>query len=78
MTALTLSPEQGLSRYLSDIRKFPMLDKEQEFMLAKRWREHGDPEAAGKYGKISLTAGGENRHGLSWLWLAARRGNFRG
>jgi RNA polymerase sigma-32 factor len=47
-TALTiaLSPEQGLQRYLSEIRKFPMLEKEQEFMLAKAWREHGDSKAA--------------------------------
>jgi RNA polymerase sigma-32 factor len=41
-----LSPEQGLSRYLTEIRKFPMLGKEEEFMLAKRWREHEDPQAA--------------------------------
>jgi RNA polymerase sigma-32 factor len=41
-----LSPEQGLSRYLTEIRKFPMLVKEEEFMLAKRWREHEDPTAA--------------------------------
>ncbi len=47
-TALTLalSPEQGLQRYLSEIRKFPMLEKDREFMLAKRWQEHGDTEAA--------------------------------
>src|SRR5690348_2808977 len=36
----------GLSRYLSEIRKFPMLGKEQEFMLAKSWREHQDLGAA--------------------------------
>jgi RNA polymerase sigma-32 factor len=49
-TALTiaLSPEQGLQRYLSEIRKFPMLQKEEEFMLAKRWQEHGDTQAAHK------------------------------
>ncbi len=41
-----LSPEQGLSRYLTEIRKFPMLDKNEEFMLARRWRDHGDTEAA--------------------------------
>jgi RNA polymerase sigma-32 factor len=41
-----LSPDGNLSRYLQDIRKFPMLEKEEEFMLAKRWREHGDTEAA--------------------------------
>src|ERR671926_273314 len=41
-----MTPEGGLSRYLSEIRKFPMLTKDEEFMLAKRWKEHEDPEAA--------------------------------
>ena len=41
-----ISPEGGLSRYLTEIRKFPMLTKDEEFMLAKRWREHEDSEAA--------------------------------
>ena len=41
-----ISPEGGLSRYLTEIRKFPMLTKDEEFMLAKRWREHEDPAAA--------------------------------
>jgi RNA polymerase sigma-32 factor len=41
-----MSPEGGLSRYLTEIRKFPMLAKDQEFMLAKRWKEHQDTEAA--------------------------------
>jgi RNA polymerase sigma-32 factor len=41
-----MSPEGGLSRYLSEIRKFPMLAKDEEFMLAKRWQQHEDPEAA--------------------------------
>ncbi len=41
-----LSPEGNLSRYLQEIRKFPMLEKEEEYILAKRWREHGDSEAA--------------------------------
>jgi RNA polymerase sigma-32 factor len=41
-----MSPEGGLSRYLSEIRKFPMLAKDEEFMLAKAWQEHEDPEAA--------------------------------
>ena len=47
-TALTIamSPELGLSRYLAEIRKFPMLKPEEEFMFAKSWREHGDVEAA--------------------------------
>ena len=41
-----MSPDGGLSRYLSEIRKFPMLVKDEEFMLAKRWQEHEDPDAA--------------------------------
>jgi RNA polymerase sigma-32 factor len=41
-----LSPESNLSRYLQQIRQFPMLDPEEEYMLAKSWREHGDVEAA--------------------------------
>jgi RNA polymerase sigma-32 factor len=38
----------GLARYLEEIRRFPMLEPEEEFMLAKRWQEHGDTEAAHK------------------------------
>ena len=45
-TSIALSPEQGLSRYLTEIRKFPMLEKEQEFMLAKRWQQDEDTDAA--------------------------------
>ena len=41
-----LSGEAGLSRYLSEIRKFPLLTPEDEYMFAKRWKEHQDPEAA--------------------------------
>jgi RNA polymerase sigma-32 factor len=41
-----LQGEGGLSRYLSDIRKFPLLEPQEEYMLAKRWREHEDSEAA--------------------------------
>ncbi len=42
------SPEGSLSRYLQEIRKFPMLEPQEEYMLAKRWKEHGDKEAAHK------------------------------
>jgi RNA polymerase sigma-32 factor len=45
-TLPTLQSDSGLSRYLQEIRKFPMLEVDEEFMLAKRWREHKDPEAA--------------------------------
>jgi len=41
-----MSPEGGLSRYLTEIRKFPMLAKDEEFMLAKAWKEHEDSDAA--------------------------------
>ena len=44
----TLQGEGGLSRYLSEIRKFPLLEPEEEYMLAKRWKEHEDPDAARK------------------------------
>jgi RNA polymerase sigma-32 factor len=43
---IAITPEGGLSRYLAEIRKFPMLEKDEEFMLAKRWQEHQDTEAA--------------------------------
>src|SRR3954453_19473233 len=43
-----ISSEGNLSRYVQEIPKFPMLEPEQEFMLAKSWREHGDTEAAHK------------------------------
>jgi RNA polymerase sigma-32 factor len=42
------SPEQGLNRYLQEIRKFPLLEPEEEYMLAKRWTDHQDSEAAHK------------------------------
>lgn len=44
--SMTLSPEQGLNRYLSEIRKFPMLEKNEEFTLAKSWQQEGDTKAA--------------------------------
>ncbi|CAK0764886.1 RNA polymerase sigma factor RpoH [Azospirillaceae bacterium] len=43
-----LSVESSLSRYLQDIRRFPMLESQEEYMLAKAWREHGDTAAAHK------------------------------
>ncbi len=44
----TMSPEGSLSRYLQEIRKFPLLEQSEEYMLAKRFQEHGDTEAAEK------------------------------
>ena len=40
------SPEQGLNRYMQEIRKFPLLEPEEEYMLAKAWVDHQDPKAA--------------------------------
>jgi RNA polymerase sigma-32 factor len=45
-TIPALGSEAGLNRYLAEIKKFPLLAPEQEYMLAKRFQEHGDPEAA--------------------------------
>ncbi len=47
-TLPAMTPEGGLSHYLNEIRKFPMLEKDEEFMLAKRWKEHEDSDAAHK------------------------------
>ena len=44
-----LSGETGLTRYLEEIRRFPMLEPQEEFMLAKRWREHGDRDGYIRY-----------------------------
>src|ERR1700688_900090 len=43
-----IAGESGLTRFLEEIRRFPMLEPQEEYMLAKRWREHGDREAAHK------------------------------
>jgi RNA polymerase sigma-32 factor len=45
---LTSISENGLIHYLEEIRRFPMLEPQEEYMLAKRWREHGDRDAAHK------------------------------
>ena len=47
-TIPALGSEDGLNRYLAEIKKFPLLKPEEEFMLAKRFQSHGDPEAAAK------------------------------
>ena len=47
-TLPAFSSEGGLGRYLQEIRRFPMLTADEEFVLAKRWREHGDSDAAHK------------------------------
>jgi len=48
LTLPSVAPDGNLSRYLQEIRKFPMLEAGEEYMLAKRWREHADSDAAHK------------------------------
>src|SRR4030088_2450118 len=64
-----LTAEPGLTHYLEEIRRFPMLERQEEYMLAKRWREHGDRDAAHKLvtshlrlvAKIAMGYGGYGR-----------------
>ena len=70
------SPEQGLNRYLQEIRKFPMLEPDEEYMLAKRWVEDQDTEAAHKMVYFAPSPRGEDRHGLSRLRVAAGRSDL--
>src|SRR3989475_9518385 len=49
-----LTAEPGLAHYLEEIRRLPMLERQEEYMLAKRWREHGDRDAAHKLGTSHL------------------------
>ena len=44
----SVTAESGLTRYIEEIRRVPMLESHEEYMLAKRWREHGDLEAVNK------------------------------
>ena len=43
-----LTAESGLTHYFEELRRLPMLERQEEYMLAKRWREHGDHQAAHK------------------------------
>ena len=47
-TAAILTAESGLTQYFEQIRRFPMLERQEEYVLAKHWREHGDRDAAHK------------------------------
>src|SRR5580765_6720779 len=61
-----MTAEGGLTRYLEEIRRFPMLEPQEEFMLAKSWREHGDRDAAHKLvtSHLRLVAMGYRGYGL--------------
>ena len=66
-----LTPEGNLSRYLQDIRKFPMLAHDHEFMLAKAWREHDDVDSAHQLVTSHLRPGRQDRLRLPRLRPAA-------
>jgi hypothetical protein len=48
-----LTAEPRITHYLEEIRRFPMLERQEEYMLAKRWREHGDRDAVHKLVTLS-------------------------
>jgi len=70
------SPEQGLSRYLTEIRKFPMLEPEQEFMLAKAWVDHDDRDSAHQLVTSHLRLAA--KIAMGYRWPADRGSDFRG
>jgi len=73
-----LSADRGLARYLNEIRQFPLLDAQQEYTLAKRWREREDREAAGQLITSHLRLVAKNRDAQSPLWAADLRNRLRG
>src|SRR5258708_14060940 len=58
-----LTAEPGLTHYLEEIRRFPMLEPQNEYMLAKRWREHGDRDPAHKLVTNHLRLAAKNAMG---------------
>ena len=75
--------EAGLNRYLAEIKKFPILAPEEEYMLAKRWREQGDTDAAAKLvnshlrlvAKIAIVEGGRGKRAVThWRRVEILRG----
>src|SRR5262245_35587549 len=68
-----VTAESGITRYLEEIRQVLMLEPHEEHMLAKRWREHGDPEAAHKLVNSHLRLVARIATGLSRLRLADLR-----
>jgi DNA-directed RNA polymerase sigma subunit (sigma70/sigma32) len=59
--------DSGLTCYLWEIRRFPMMEPHKEYVLGKRWREHGDHEAAHKLVNSQFTPRRQDRQGVSRL-----------
>ncbi len=80
MNLPVLGADAGLHRYLQEIKKFPLLDPAEEYMLAKRWREHGDTVAAHRLVTshlrlVAKIASGYRGYGLP-LWELISEGNI--
>ena len=71
------SPEQGLNRYMQEIRKFPLLEPEEEYMLAKSWVDHQDSKAAHRMVTSHLRLAAKIAMGYR-LRAAAGGSDFRG
>ena len=65
-----ISNEGGLSVYLDQIKKFPMLDAEEEYMLAKNWKTTGNVKSAEKLVTSQFKIGCENCNEIQRLWIA--------
>ncbi len=70
------TPEGGLNRYLQEIRKFPMLEPEEEYMLAKRWVDHEDSAAAHKLVTSHLRLAAKIAMGYRGYGLPPGRGDL--
>src|SRR5258705_7047122 len=73
-----LTAESGLSRYLEEIRRFPMLEPHEEYMLAKSWREHGDRDSAHRLVTSHLRPVCQIAMGYSGYRLPISQGVFQG
>src|ERR1700688_3520413 len=73
-----LTAEPGLTHYLEEIRRFPMLERQEEYFLAKRWREHGDRDAAHKLVTSHLRLVAKIARGYRGYGLAMLEAIFEG
>jgi hypothetical protein len=67
-----VTAESGLTRYIEEIRRVPMLEPQDEYMLAKRWREHDDLEAVHKLVNSHLRLVASNPIGAPVQWLPTK------
>src|SRR6516164_6678558 len=74
----SVTTESGVSRYLEEIRRFPRLEPQEEYLLAKRWREHGDRNAAHTLVTSHLRLVAKIAIGYRGYGLPDLRGDFRG